>query len=82
MAADYKFTGTDLENVNCAINQIVSGKRLITLQLGDRTDQWQATRLEELLELRDRIASEINAGATTQATRRPTAYRSTFNHGF
>jgi hypothetical protein len=81
MAADYKWTTDDLEAVRCAITEIVAGKRLVTLQLGEHTTQYQATRLSELLDLRDRISAELNAAVTTQSGRRPRVYRTQFAKG-
>jgi hypothetical protein len=42
-----QFTQADIESVNCAIKQIVDGKRKVTVDVGGRIEQYQATRLNE-----------------------------------
>ena len=75
MSAETQWTTDDLESVKCAISEIMSGKREVAVQIGEKTIQYAAVRLPELLELRDRMIAEINITTTTNSARPPRILR-------
>lgn len=76
----------DLETVEDAIRALAAGQREVSITIsgpsGDRTQVFSNTTLKELQELRDTIRTEVNAtSATSSTTRRPPAYRFSYNKG-
>lgn len=57
------FTSADLTIVENAIRAIAEGKRVVSVDVGGKTRNFQAASIENLLKFRDRVKSDINGAA-------------------
>ena len=57
------FTSTDLANVEAAMIDLATGKRVVSVDFGGKTRQFQATDLNKLQNLRRLIQADVNAAA-------------------
>lgn len=72
------FTATDLETVECAIQNLIAGKQVVQVDIGGRTEVYTPVRLKELTDFRDIIKADLNVVPTAQRMR---IFRSTFSKG-
>jgi len=54
------FTSTDLSNVEQAIIDIATGKRIVEIEVGGKSRQFQAASLDKLQKLRSIIKADVN----------------------
>ena len=59
------FTATDLTNIETAIMDIVSGKRVVATEFGGQRREFQRTDLNKLMDLRNMIQADVNANSTS-----------------
>ena len=59
------FTATDLATVETAMMDLAQGKRLVSVDVGGKSRQFQSVDFVKLLKFRDMIKSDINAAAGT-----------------
>ncbi len=59
------FTATDLTNVEQAMVDIATGKRVVQVDVGGKSRQFQAVSIDKLQKLRSIIQADINAAAGT-----------------
>jgi hypothetical protein len=78
------FTSADLAAVEAAIKEIVAGKHEIQVDLGGTIRVYQASKIQELMDLREIIRQEIAAAAAAadpNAARRPRMFRTNHSKG-
>lgn len=59
------FTSTDLTSIETAIMEIVQGKRVVSIDVGGKTREFQRVDLVKMMELRDMIKADVAAAAGT-----------------
>lgn len=82
------FTQSDIEDVEDAIRKILAsgtdGGQVVTLQIDNRTTQYNYAKLPDLQNLLAQMRAEVsatNAAAGTTTSRRPRAYLVEFRRG-
>lgn len=78
--AETVWSADDLEDLNCAIKKKANGERVVAETLGEKMRQYADASLSDLLELRDRMLSEIGASSTL-TQRRSRILRTRYDKG-
>lgn len=53
------YTATDLANIESAISDLVSGKRVVSREVAGKTTTFQAVNLDKLLVLKSQMEAEL-----------------------
>ena len=59
------FTSTDLANIEAAMVDLATGKRVVSIDVGGKTRQFQSVDLVKLMKLRDIVKSDVNSASNT-----------------
>jgi arylamine N-acetyltransferase len=82
MARSTAQINADIEQVRCAIREIVAGKRMVVADIGGRIEQYTAVRLSELKEMLSDLFTELaNATLAAQNRSRSRILHTIFNKG-
>ena len=69
------FSATDLANIESAIGEIVTGKRVVATEVGGQRREFQRVDLVRLMELRDAAMADVNAAAGTGGILKKVSFR-------
>ncbi len=61
------YTSTDLTNVETAIMALASGRRKVSLTMGDKSISYSNTQIDDLKQLRADILAELPAGSARKS---------------
>lgn len=59
------FSSTDLANIESAMVDLATGKRVVMVDVGGKTRQFQSVDLNKLQKLRDMVKADINSSSGT-----------------